>query len=415
MSTLNPGNEPEFYIPDDLLPDKHITDIKLSPYGEYLSVTGANALSYIYRRNPKTKPPGFYKLNWSCQHSWLSKSVVNFVGFGDEELHCKLIVCPINETMIHQYEILDDDSIVFRSALDISQFGYHCIHWFVCYTKLNYETYETTVYMFIIGSHPIDNKKPNQLTPMAEYYANMSFISRGYNKLFKLEHLKYHKELSPKHPTKDIFVNKHEHRIYLCSYDYSNIKKYSRNMYNLSDSKHYNSHNESLSPIVNAYPDAYLYFKDRWSRTQTMNYYAHRGITYKLNPLTVAHSGYEISEMKTLGENYIFQEENDTETMLYWGNEKYKFTHIKTYKCSEQIVLVNLFTLDASCNIKSYIVVHEKVKDTKALRLGFIQFIQSDPDKKELQTTRLQETITYATAELQNIPIELVDIIQSYL
>lgn len=415
MTTLYPGNEPEFYIPDDQLPDKHIVDIKLSPDGEYLSVTGANALSYIYRRNPKTQNSGFYKLDWSCHHSRLAKSVMNFVGFGENELHSKQIVCPINETTVYQYEILEDDTIEFRSALDISQFGYHCIHWLVCYTKLNLETYERTVCIFIIGSHPIDNKGPEQLTPMAEYYVNMSFISHGYDKLFKFVKITQYKSLFPKAPTKHIFLNKREHRVYICSYNYNynnGTKKYISSVYCLYKSENYLSH---CDPINGVYPDEYLYFKDSCNRTQTISYLAHRGIKYGINKLAPSHLDYEISGIKTLGEHYIFQEENDTDTMLHWGDSEYKFTHIKTYKNPEPISLVNFFTLEASCIIKSYIVVHEKVKETKALRLGFIQFIQSPTDKKALQASRFQETITYATAEQQNIPPEIGDIIQSYL
>lgn len=429
-NTLNPGNEPEFYIQQDQLPDICIMDIKLSPDGNYLAITGSNALTYIYRRNPPTQHDGFYKLNWSCQHSRLAKSVVNFIGFDEDNIHQKHIICPVSESMIYQYEIQDDDRIVFRSSYDISHVGYHCIHWLICFTSINVATYELQVYIFIIGSHPIDDNQI--LSPMADYYTSISFKLADYDKIFKIRlDVKYYKNTNSKLPTKHIFLNKNEKRIYICNYNLNNPeKKYSRNVYCLRINKHYTSHDESIDF---KYPDDYLYFKDRNNCTQIMNYFTHSGIQYINKPMTKTHSGYEISKIKTLNDNYIIHEENNTENMLSWGDSGYNYTHIKTYKYCGPTVLVNLFTLENA--YKNYIVTHEKDKSTKTFRLGFILFISSETEKKELQTERLFDTVctglvtqSNATCAMglefsvsgtisdnQNIPIELVDIIKYYL
>jgi hypothetical protein len=155
--TLCIGNEPEFYIPHDQLPDIYLEDVKLSPDSEYLSVTGANSLTYIYRR--KADGTGFYKLDWFCQHGPTAKSVVNFIGFGENDIQNKYILCPTNDGFIYQYELLGD-TLELLSGLDIAKCGFRRIDWVICLITPNGNTGYQRVNIIIIGMIPyIESRK----------------------------------------------------------------------------------------------------------------------------------------------------------------------------------------------------------------------------------------------------------------
>jgi hypothetical protein len=186
--TLNPGNEPEFYISGDQLPHMHLTDVKLSPDNNYLVITGANAVSYIYRRNLETQVDGFYKLDWSCRHPRLAKSVVNFIGFGTKYINAKFIIFPGDDNMLYQYKINNDDTVTFCNAYDISKFAYECIHWLHIYYYADEDEEDWTndnITIFISGSSPIDAK--DVLSPMSEFYSTIKFKITNPLMLFKTQ------------------------------------------------------------------------------------------------------------------------------------------------------------------------------------------------------------------------------------
>ena len=397
--TLLPGNEPEFYIPHDELPDIHLADVKLSPDSEYLSITGANALTYIYRRKPDGS--GFYKLDWSCQHQRLAKSVINFIGFGEHDIEYKHIVCPSNTGLIHQYEILEDDTVEFRSALDISDCKYHCIHWLQCNIMPLRDAIKCYLNIFTIGSHPI---KDEVLSPMAEYYSNRKIMLTDYKHLLNNETHPYIANYGcPMMPTKDVYHS--FGYIYITSYRYESSSiiifcivtgiytNYTNSMPQYDDCTRIKFTNCDQSYAIN-YNNKYL-----WQ--------------YKNNKVPFCDGVREvIEEVKGAYDNYIIQVYSNDGVKLYKGDETLKtFIGFRHYKQTDTSTLVNFFTLRNPYT--NYVITHEKDKNTKQLQLGFILNI-SESEKTELQAQRLTDTVTQLT-NVNEIPPELINIIQSYL
>lgn len=425
--TLNPGNEPEFYIPHEQLPDTRLEDIKLSPDSEYLAITGSNSLTYIYRR--KADGSGFYKLDWACRHQRLAKSVVNFIGFGEYDITNKFIIFPGEDNMIYQYELNADDTVMFCNAYDISYMKYECIHWMFIYINdnANAESANNTLSIFISGSRPINaldfdpvselKNESQSLSPMAEFYSIINF------KIFD---------------EKQLFKNMETYNIGNTPKIYSkSIEKFGRL---LLITKHiYN--NQYYEPYVECY-HFISNVNDRRSIFQTINtptcvFYKYKDNDLPYNILyndTLIQYGYhiqdfiaehQINEIKAIGDRFIIHStfippldpvtkclDSDClfmgvikeNTLTYELIKKYKFsaTVLQVQKLMK-IMFIKLFTLNTK-----YIAVHEKVKATNKLQVGFILNVYGDK-KQKLKHERLNTVLaTY-------LPPELIDIIQTYL
>lgn len=410
-NTIYPGTEAEFYIQNDQLPDINIIDVKMSFDTNYISVTGGNSLSYIYRRNATS--PGYYKLDWSCQHQRLAKSVINFIGFGEHNMAYKYIICPVLNGMIYQYEILEDDSIIFKSALDISDCEYHCIHWLVC-TMHWFQDNMHACYLniFTTGSHPIDNKI---FSPMAEYYSSRRIYLTNYNKLYDDEHVQeivIENFNKPMMPTKNIcHVNG---SLYISTYKYETCKliiycihtstyTIARPICSMGTGSIYNE----FACVPREYKDIYNIYYDKNNLWKD---------TYGIRPFK---NNITISEVKSAHNNYIIQTFSEDGISLYKGDENYNFGMVTEYKNSEteKNILINFITI--TNKQLNYIITHEKQKNDYTQRLGFILNIPL-PKQREIQEQRLTNLIQYLLSEntisnILTIPPELILIIQSYL
>jgi len=425
--TLNPGNEPEFYIQHDQLPDTHLEDIKLSPDSEYLAITGTNSLTYIYRRKPDGS--GFYKLDWSCQHQRLAKSVICFVGFGEHNIHNKFIIFPGENNMIYQYELNVDDTVMFCNAYNISYMKYECIHWMFIYinNNANAESANNTLTIFVSGSRPINaldfnpvSKLKNtqqSLSPMAEFYSSVKFKIFDEKQLFK---------------NMETYTIGNTPKIYSKSIEqFGHILLITKHIYN----------NQYYEPCVECY-HFISNVNDRWAIFQTIDTPTCVFYRYEDNniPYNILHNAtqiqygphnqdfiaeHEINEIKAIGDRFIihstFIPQLDPVTKcfdsdcLFMGvikENKLTYEPIKKYKFTTTVLqvqhlmkttFIKLFTLNTK-----YIAVHEKVKATKKLQVGFILNVYGT-EKQKLKRERLNTVLaTY-------LPPELIDIIQTYL
>jgi hypothetical protein len=423
--TLNPGNEPEFYISGDQLPHMHLTDVKLSPDGEYLSVTGANALSYIYRRTLTGQADGFYRLDWSCRHQRLAKSVMNFVGFGTNYSDNKFIIFPGNDNMIYQYKINNDDTITFCNAYDISEFAYECIHWLYVYYDANEDEAEDEaedkfvndkLFIFISGSRPINTK--DALSPMAEFYSTINFKISNPLMLFET-------------PTQ---VN--------CS----NIPKiYSEKIQAFDDmliiTKHaYN--NQHYEPTIETYhlstniceqrpvfqlidsPSCVFYKRKGIHGSIDNLLYSERELQFRYNKKEFL-PGHQINEVNAIGYKFVIHSTfiptsdmvsqtnlHESECLTLCTIKKGEFTYepIKKYKLSSiasqvqpKTMFIKFFTLD-----EKYTVVYEKIMGENTLRLGFILNVSGE-QKQNVKRDRVNSVL------IPYLPPELIDIVQAYL
>ena len=395
--TLNPGNEPEFYIQHDQLPDTQLEDVKLSPDSEYLSVTGANSLTYIYRR--KADGSGFYKLNWSCQHGPSAKSAINFVGFGENGIDRKNIICPVGGSHINQYEIIGD-TLELHSTLDISNYGFDCIRWLICFTSPNYKTRAWQIIIFIIGMCPDASLKANH-----EYEANIHFdliCSRNLLGHVKIKEGALSKEKKNVKLTKEIYLNRRKAQIFTHNHIYWWVHDF-QDWYRQLYYGHPNYNHE-----------LYAFSNDKDGNIRTIKYTT-EGI-YDKKGSCIKFDGGSISKIKSICEDYVIIAEPTGKTVLYVrDSQKLNTTHIKTYNDSDTVSMINLFTLNGSYNC-SYIAVHEYNKKTKERQLGFIQYILSKEEKEKFQTERLSTMLLNINPEQQfTLPLELVDIITGYL
>ena len=397
--TLNPGNKPEFYIPHDELPDTHLEDVKLSPESEYLAVTGANALTYIYRRKPDGS--GFYKLDWSCQHSQPVKSVINFVGFGENGIDKKNIICPVSGTCINQYEIIGD-TLELHSTLDISNYGFDCIRWLICFTFPNYETRAWQIIIFIVGMCPDASLKDNH---KYEYESKIRFdliCSRnllGHVKIKEGSLLKKEKNVKL---TKEIYLNRPKAQIFTHNYIYwwrHDFQDFHTQLFYCNP-----NHNHEL----------YAFNNDKDGNIRTIKYRT-EGI-YDKKGSCIKFDGGSISKIKSICEDYVIIAEPIGKTVLYVrDSQKLNTTHIKTYNDSDTVSMINLFTLNGSYNC-SYIAVHEYNKKTKERQLGFIQYILSKEEKKKFQAVRIADMLSsLITTQHIILPPELISIVARYI
>jgi hypothetical protein len=396
--TLNPGNEPEFYIPHEQLPDTRLEDIKLSLDSEYLAITGSNALSYIYRRKPDGS--GFYKLDWSCQHSQPVKSVINFVGFGENGINRKNIICPVGGSCINQYELNADDTIELRSTLDISKNGIDCIKWLICFTSPNYETHKCHIIIFIIGMYPDASLKGSR-----EYEANIHFdliCSKNLLGYVKMNEGSLINKKESATLTKEIYVNRHKSQIFTHNYIY-----WWRHDFQ-------DWHTQLFYGHPNYNHELYAFSNDKDGNIHTIKYTT-EGI-YDKKGSCIKFDGGHISKIKSICNDYVIIAESIGKTVLYSrDSQNLNTTHIKTYNDSDTVSMINLFTLNGSYNC-SYIAVHEYDRKTKARRLGFIQYILSKEEKKKFQAVRISDMLT-SLITTQNIilPPELISIVTGYL
>lgn len=411
-NTIYPGTESEFYIQHDQLPDINIIDVKMSFDTNYISVTGANALSYIYKRNAVSTEPGYYKLDWECQHQRLAKSVINFIGFGEHDMPHKYIICPVLNGMIYQYEILDDDTIIFKSALDISDCEYHCIHWLICTVHTLHRQHKKTHYLniFTTGSHPIDNKI---FSPMAEFYSSRKLYLKNYDKLFDNEHvqeivIEYFN--TPMMPTKNIFHANGS--LYISTYKYETCKLIIYYIHTGTYTIARPICAMGLNLIYNEFVCVPCEYKDIYNINYDKN-----NLWKDIYGIRPFKNNFTISEVKSAHNNYIIQAFSDNSISLYKGDENFKFELIKSYENMSNIMLMNFITI--TNKHLNYIITHEKQKNDYTQRLGFILNIPSS-NQCEIQEQRLTNLIQHLLSEATipntlTIPPELIQIIQSYL
>ena len=447
--TLKPGNEPEFYISGDQLPHMHLTDVKLSPDGEYLSVTGANAVSYIYRRNPITHPDGFYKLDWSCRHPRLAKSVVNFIGFGTNYINSKYIIFPGSDNMLYQYKINNDDTIKFCNAYDIFEFAYECIHWLYAY----YVTYDdeaeveedcSNAYcsIFISGSRPINAK--DTMSPMAEFYSTIKFkisnpgmifekqidincsdIPRLYSKYIELFDDTVCTGIESPAPKVNSSATGVTHDISV-----SGMLIITKHVYNdqhyepTIETYHLSTNICERRPVFQLIDSPSCVFYKQKDKHMDNLLYNKSELQFRYNKQEFL-PGHQINEVNAIGYKFVIHSTfiptddmaaqtnlHDCECLTLCTIKKGEFTYepIKKYKLSsmasqvqQKTMFIKFFTLG-----EKYTVVYEKIKGENTLRLGFILNVSGE-QKQKVKSDRVNTVLT------EYLPTELIDIVQAYL
>jgi len=389
-NTLNPGNEPEFYIPHDQLPDTQLKDIKLSPDSEYLTITGANALTYIYRR--KADGSGFYKLNWSCQHGPSAKSVINFIGFDEHDIHNKFIIFLGDNNMIYQYELIDD-TLELRNTLDISACGFSSIDWLICLISPSYYTFNIVI-MGIIPSKKLEQES------YYDVHLKINLISPEI--LFNyvdLEEDIYKKHYAAK-PTKQIHVNKTKCQIFMHRGDYWWDYYVEHRIYGIFRGHHIRTF------------ERYAFVNNENNETCTVKYTSRE--YYKNNQNIIFLKGHKILEIKAICQGYIIMSQCGENTELYTSRNGRNLTHILTYN-NNNVTINNIFILTNSYNC-SDIAVPEYDSKTNTTQLRFVPYVLSTKEKKKFQASRISNMLTSLIIK-QNIifPPELISIVARYI
>lgn len=419
--TLNPGNEPEFYILGDQLPHMHLTDVKLSPDGEYLSVTGANAVSYIYRRNPMTHPDGFYKLDWSCRHQRLAKSVVNFIGFGTNYINSKYIIFPGNDNLLYQYEINKDDTITFCNAYDISEFAYECIHWLYVYYDADEDEEDWTndnITIFISGSKPINAK--DTLSPMAEFYSTIRFKISNPGMIFEKQTAINCSNI-PRLYSK--YIELFDDILTIIKHAY-NDQHYEPTI----ESYHLSTNTCERRPVFQLIDSPSCVFYKRTDKVIDILLYNKSELQFRYNKQEFL-PGHQINEVSALGYKFVIHSTfiptddivsqtnlRDCEylTLCTIKNGEFTYEPIKKYNSYHShkaelpsVTFIKFFTLD-----KRYTVVYEKIKGENTienqLRLGFILNVSGE-QKQKVKSDRVNTVLT------EYLPLELISIIINYV
>jgi hypothetical protein len=425
MQTLNPGNEPEFYISGDQLPHMHLTDVKLSPDNNYLVITGANSVSYIYRRNPIKHADGFYKLDWSCQHSRLAKSVVNFIGFGTNYINSKYIIFPSNDNILYQYEINNDDTIKFCNAYNISEFAYECIHWLYAYyvaydDKNEVKKNWTNAYcsIFISGSRPIN--ATDTMSPMAEFYSTIKFKISNPGMIFENQTAIYCCDI-PRLYSK--YIELFDDILIITKHVYNN-QHYEPSI----ETYHLSTNICDRRPVFQLIDSpSCVFYKQKDKHTANLLYNKSE-LQFKYNKQEFL-PGHQINEVSALGYKFVIHSTfiptddmvpqtnlRDSEylTLCAIKNGDFTYEPIKKYNSYHShkaelpsVTFIKFFTLD-----KRYTAVYEKIKGEHTtenqLRLGFILNVSGE-QKQKVKSGRVNTILT------EYLPPELISIITNYV
>lgn len=446
MPTLYPGNEPEFYIPHDQLPDTCLVDVKFSPDNEYLIITGNNALTYIYRNRVYMDNTGFYKLDWEYQHKPMAKSVVTFLGFGKDGIRDKFIIFPGNDDKIYQYEIIKN-TLKFWSSYDISDAQYEQIHWLFVYVK--YDFCKSELKVFISGSREINKKdgrfpgyivnvsnygKPK--APLAEFHSTLSFpiktllFNNNPDKSMLKNVPMYTYYNTPNKYSQQLI--QHENYVYMSRYQYEqDFDTYNLcvRSFNFNSGKNYGHllHNKIDSTDWTLY-----YYKGKSDDLQYTNTEIQLGhATYKflddheiqnitatknkifIRSLFMPDFTLFVTRKMCVSDDLYMAVLHHDNTLTYELIKKYNIIrhyqkedwHPSRWKVQKQqnVNFIQFFTPN-----NKYIIVHEKIWDQPKTQLGFILNVRGKY-KNKLKNKRINSMLT------PYLPPELIDIVKKYL
>jgi hypothetical protein len=329
--------------------------------------------------------------------------------------------------MIYQYELKPDDTVMFCDAYDISCMKYECIHWMFIYINDNANPANNDLTIFVSGSRPINTldfdpvselkNERQSLSPMAEFYGTVKFNNFS-DKTFLKNMMTFNVSNTPKIYSKSI--EQFGHLLLITKHTYND--------------QHYEPYIETYHLNTN--------INDRWSIFQTIDtptciFYKYEDNNLPCNLLhndTKLQIGYHIqefiaehqlNEIKAIGDKFIihstFIPQIDAVTRRYDSDclfmgvikeNTLTYEPIKKYKLSSmasqvqqlmKTMFIKFFTLNTQ-----YIAVHEKIKPTNKLQVGFILNVYGD-EKQTLRHDRLNTVLT------SYLPPELIDIIQTYL